>query len=281
MPIHDQSYRRYGGRRSALGRSWLVIASAGIKTMIRKRAFLGLLLLSWMQFLGRAIALWFASNVPQTAQILAPSADTFRDFLDKQDFFVFVVTIYVGAGLIANDRRANALQIYLSKPLLRTEYIAGKAAVLFAFLSLVTWVPAILLLFLQVMFAGSFAFLKANLFLFPAITVASLLQVLLATFTMLALSSLSKSSRYVAILYSGILFFSAALYGAMFAITGGSTSFAWLSLSANLSQVVDVIFRVAPRYSTPWQVSLTIILGLIVLSVSVLERRVRGVEVVT
>ncbi len=168
MPIHDQSYRRYGGRRSALGRSWLVIAVAGIKTMIRKRVFLGLLLMSWMQFLGRAIALWFAENVPQTAQLLAPSAETFRDFLDKQGFFVFVVTIYVGAGLIANDRRANALQIYLSKPLLRTEYIAGKAAVLFAFLSLVTWVPALLLLLIQVMFAGNFAFLKANLFLFPA-----------------------------------------------------------------------------------------------------------------
>ena len=281
MPIHDQSYRRYRGERSALGRSWLVIAIAGIKTMIKKRAFLGLLLMSWIQFIGRAIALWFAENVPQTAQILAPSTEMFRDFLDKQGFFVFVITVYVGAGLIANDRRANALQIYRSKPLMRTEYIAGKAAVLFTFLSLVTWVPAILLLFLQVMFAGSFAFLKANLFLFPAITVASLLQVLLATFTMLALSSLSKSARYVAILYSGILFFSAAIYGAMFAITGGSTAFSWLSLSANLNQVVDVVFRVAPRYTTPWQVSLLVIVGLIVLSISVLERRVRGVEVVT
>jgi ABC-2 type transport system permease protein len=281
MPIHDQSYRRYAGERSALGRSWLVIASAGIKSMIRKRPLLGLLLMAWMQFIGRAVTFWFASNVPQTAQILAPSAETFRDFLDKQGFFVFVFTVYVGAGLIANDRRANALQIYLSKPLLRTEYIAGKAAILFTFLSLVTWVPAILLLFVQVMLAGSFAFLKANLFLFPAITVASLIQVLLATFTMLALSSLSKSSRYVAILYSGILFFSAAIYGAMYAITGGSTSFAWLSLSANLTQVVDVIFRVPPRYSTPWQVSLIVIIGLIALSISVLERRVRGVEIVT
>ena len=107
------------------------------------------------------------------------------------------------------------------------------------------------------------------------------MQVLLATFTMLALSSLSKSSRYVAILYSGILFFSAAIYGAMYAITGGSTSFAWLSLSANLTQVVDVIFRLTPRYATPWQVSLIVIIGLIALSISVLERRVRGVEVVT
>jgi ABC-type transport system involved in multi-copper enzyme maturation permease subunit len=193
---------------------------------------------------------------------------------------VIIVTIYAGAGLIANDRRANALQIYLSKPLMRTEYIAGKAAILFTFLMLVTWLPAILLLLLQVMFAGSFQFLKANLFLFPAITVASLLQVILATFTMLALSSLSKSSRYVGIMYAGIIFFTAAIFGVMLAITG-STSLSWLSLGSNLSQVVDVIFRLKPRYATPWPVSLMVIAGLIALSISVLERRVRGIEVVT
>lgn len=279
-PIHDQSYRHYGGGRAVPGRSWTVIAWAGIKTMIRKRAFLGLLIFALAPFLVRAVQMWISSNYPQAA-ILNPTAETFRQFLEQQDFFVFVITVYVGAGLIANDRRANALQIYLSKPLMRSEYILGKLAVLFTFLALVTFVPAMLLLWLKVMFDGNITFLKANLFLIPAITVGSLLQVVLASFTMLALSSLSKSARYVAILYSGILFFSAAIYGAMFAITGGSTSFSWLSLGANLNQVVDVIFRITPRYTTPWQVSLIVIIGLIVLSISVLERRVRGVEVVT
>jgi hypothetical protein len=163
---------------------------------------------------------------------------------------------------------------------MRAEYIVGKAAVLFTFLMLVTWLPGILLLFLQVMFSGNFVFLKNNLFLFPAISLASVLQALLASFTMLALSSLSKSSRYVGILYSGIIFFTAAIYGAMYAITG-STSVSWLSVVSNLAQVVDVIFRQPPRYTTPWQVSLIVVLALIALSISVLERRVRGVEIVT
>ena len=279
MPIHDQSYRRYGGGRATPGGAWTVIAWAGIRQMLRKRAFLGLLLFAWMPFIVRAVQVYIAANFPQ-ASMLAPTTQTFREFLEQQDFFVFIVTIYVGAGLIANDRRANALQIYLSKPLMRAEYIAGKAAILFTFLMLVTFLPAILLLFLQVMFAGTFTFLRNNLFLFPAITVASLLQVLVATFTILALSSLSKSSRYVGILYAGIIFFTAAIYGAVLAITA-STKMSYLSLTANLTQVMDVIFRVTPRYATPWQVSLIVILGLVVLSISVLERRVRGVEVVT
>jgi ABC-2 type transport system permease protein len=261
------------------GQAWLVIARAGIMTMLRKRAFLGLLIVSWGPFLVRAVQIYVTANYPQVA-MFAPTAETFRQFLEQQDFFVFIMTIYVGAGLIANDRRANALQIYLSKPLLRSEYIAGKAAVLFVFLLTVTWLPAILLLLVQVLFAGSLEFVQKNLFLFPAITVASVLEVSVATFTMLALSSLSKSPRYVAILYAGVVFFTASIYGVMYAITNDS-SLAWMAVSTNVSQVTDVIFRLPPKYDTPWPVSLTVLIGLIVLSISVLERRVRGVEIVT
>ena len=279
MPIHDQSYRHYSGSKAPPGRSWTVIAWAGIKNMVRKRTFLGLLIFAWFPFIVRAVQLYISANFAQAA-LFAPTAETFRQFLEQQDFFVFVITVYVGAGLIANDRRANALQIYLSKPLMRSEDIAGKLAVLFVFLTTVTLVPALLLLLLQVMFAGSFAFVQKNLFLFPAITVASILQVLLASFTMLALSSLSNSARFVGILYVGITFFTTAIYGALYAITG-SSRVSWISITANLSQVVDVIFRLKPRYLTPWPVSLVVIVGLIVVSTSILERRVRGVEVVT
>ena len=137
-----------------------------------------------------------------------------------------------------------------------------------------------LLLVLKVVFDGNFTFLKNNLFLVPAITIGSLIQVTLASFTMLALSSLSKSARYVGILYVGITFFTLAIYGVLYAITG-SSRVSWISIGANVSQVVDVIFRLKPRYATPWEVSLLVIIGLVVLSISVLERRVRGVEVVT
>jgi ABC-type transport system involved in multi-copper enzyme maturation permease subunit len=279
MPIHDQSYRHYGGGRAMPGRSWMVIASAGIRSFMRKRAFMGLMLFALAPFVVRAVQFWISSQYPQAA-VLTPGPDTFRQFLEQQDFFVFVITVYVGAGLIANDRRANALQIYLSKPLMRTEYIAGKLAILFAFLCLVTLVPALLLLLLKIAFDGNVLFLKNNFFVIPAILVGSLVQVTLASFTMLALSSLSKSARFVGILYVGITFFTTAMFGALYAITGTSRV-SWISIGANVTQVVDVVFRLKPRYATPWEVSLLVIIGLIALSISVLERRVRGVEVVT
>jgi ABC-2 type transport system permease protein len=279
MPIHDQGYRRYLGTRAAVGRGWAVITRSGVKSLFSKRAFIALLLLAWSPFVVRAVQIYFASNFTQAASILSVKAETFRQFLEFQGLFVFFVTIYVGAGLIANDRRANALQVYLSKPLTRAEYVAGKLAILFLFLTAVTWLPAVLLLLVQIMFAGSFAFLRDNIFLIPAITLFSLVQVLLASMTMLALSSMSKSSRFVGIMYAGLMFFTSALFNAVRGITGRS-SLAWLSPNAVLEQLGDVIFRLQPRYDLPAPIALLVIVALIAMSAYILERRVRGVEVV-
>lgn len=279
MPIHDQGYRRYGGTRASIGRAWQVMARAGVMGIISKRQFLALMLFAWMPFVVRAVQIYVSANFQQ-ASFLAPKGETFREFLDQQGAFVFFVTIYVGAGLIANDRRANALQLYLSKPMTSAEYIAGKLAILFLFLVSVTFLPAMMLLLTQAIFAGSLTFVKNNIYLLPAITLFSLAQVLLASTTMLALSSLSKSSRFVAVMYAGLFFFTTALFNALRGITGQST-FAWLSPTASLEQLGDVIFRLPPRYQLPPAIAGLTVLVLIAASFFILSRRVRGVEIVT
>ena len=279
MPIHDQGYRRYAGRRGPHGRRWWVIARAGMMERLRERRFLALLLFAWAPFVVRAVQLYVSANFAQ-AGFLAATPETFREFLDQQSIFVFIVTAYVGAGLIANDRRANALQIYLSKPLTRVEYVTGKLVTLAVFLVGVTFLPAILLLFLQMMFAGSMTFILENLFLIPAITLFSLIQVFVSAFAMLALSSLSKSRRFVAIMYAGIVFFTAAMYQALTAITG-SRAWAWISPEDTLDIVADSIFRIPNPPAMPLPAALLTVIVVIAASVVILERRVRGVEVVT
>ncbi len=279
MPIHDQSYRRYKGERAPQGRSWTVIAQAGVKHMLGKRKFLALLVLAWLPFVVRAVQFYVAANFPQ-ASMIAPGPSTFDDFLEQQGVFVFFITIFTGAGLIANDMRANALQIYLSKPLGRAEYIGGKFAVLAFFLLLVTWLPATMLVFVQVVFAGDLAFLKQHLFVLPAILVVTLTQTIVLGFVMLALSSLSKSSRFVGIMYAGIVFFLDALYGVVFIVTR-DTGFSWMSPRANLTQLSDIIFRLEPMYKTSGLVTAVALAATLAVALFVLERRVRGVEVVT
>lgn len=280
MPIHDQGYRRYIGNRSAIGTSWKVMAIAGVMTMVRKRMFIGLMIFSWLGYVFRAIQFYLSEVITQAASILAPKGDTFREFLDNQSIFVFFVAIWVGAGLIANDRRANALQLYLSKPMTSAEYIAGKFAILFVFLTAVTFLPAMALLLTQAILSGSLTFIRSNIYLLPAITLYSLLVVIVASIAMLALSSLSKSSRFVGVMFAGLVFFTLAFFNALRGITGTS-SFAWLAPSAALAQLGDVIFRVTPRYTVSPAIAALAIIVLVAFSLWILRRRIRGVEIVT
>jgi ABC-2 type transport system permease protein len=279
VPIHREGYRRYGGRRQLQGRAWMVIAATGIRMMIRRRLFVGFLLLAWAPFIVRAVQTYAASSLPQ-ASFLAISPLTFREFLDQQGLFIFPITVWVGAGLISNDIRTNALQTYLSKPVTATEYAAGKVAVLGAFLLLVTWVPAMGLLVLQALFAGNLSFLRANLFLLPAVSLLSLVEAITASLVMLALSSLSRSARFVGVTYAGGLFFTQALFGVVRGVTRASAG-SWISPSACLSQLGDAIFRLHPRYDTPVGGSLLVLVGLVAVSLLVLRHRIRAVQVVT
>jgi ABC-2 type transport system permease protein len=278
-PVHDQSYRRYQGARRAPGGAWRVIFRTGMRGLFGRRAFIGLVVLAWLPFLIRSVQIYLTVTYPQARQVMPVDARLFQSFIEQQGLFAFLVTIYAGAGLIANDRRANALQVYLAKPLTRLEYIIGKLSVLVVCLAAVTLVPALLLVVMHVMLAGSFALVREHPFIVPAIILGASLRVIVGSVTMVALSSMSKSTRFVSVMYAGVVFFSDALYGVLTFVTG-STAAAWTSVAANLGVITDAIFRQPPRYETPVAVSILVIAGLIAVSISVLERRVRGVEVV-
>jgi ABC-2 type transport system permease protein len=278
VPIHDQGYRRYTGRRVPPGGRWWVIARAGVLERLRERRFLALLLLAWTPFMVRALQIYASTSFSQLS-FLAPGPETFREFLDQQSVFLFFITVYAGSGLIAADRRANALQVYLSKPLTRGQYVAGKFAVLAIFLLAGSWLPAMVLLALQTIFAGSPGFLGDNPWLIPAITLFCVIEVTATSLLMLALSSLSKSRRFVAITYAGAMFFGAALYRVLRGITGDS-AWAWLSPEDIFDALSIVIFQSPQSPALPATAG-AIALGVIVVaSVLILDRRVRPVDVV-
>lgn len=282
MPIHRERYRRREDGVDLRGGAWAVIATNGLRTLVRKRAFLFLMILAWIPVIVRGVQIWAAANVPGMSQIglLAVTPRMFRDFLNQQEPLIFFITVYAGSGLIADDIRANALQLYLSRPITRTQYIAGKAAILMAVLASVTFVPAMLLLLLVPAFAGSMKFLTDNLSLVASISAYSVIQITLSVFLILALSSTSKSRWFVAILYAGLAFFTHAVFGVIGAAVPGS-SFSWVSIFANVRQVGDVLFRLPPRHDTHPLVSAAVIAIIVGISTLVLRRRIRAIEVVT
>ena len=277
MPIHDQGYRRYSGARILRARSWFVIARAGIIERLRERRFLALLLVAWLLFVVRAVQIYFGTTFVR-ASFFAPSEETFHGFLTQQRLFVFFITIYAGAGLIAGDRQANALQLYLSKPITRHDYIVGKLATIAAFLIAVTWVPAMMLLMLQVLFSGSLEFVSTHPRLVPAITITAALQVALASMMMLALSSLSRSRRFAAMLYALVTIFAGTIERVLQTATGAA---GWVLVSPQntLLVITDALFGIEPEI--PVTLALIAIMTLMAVCVAVLERRVRAVDVVT
>lgn len=278
MPIHDQGYRHYAGQRAPHGGAWWVIARSHIITTLQQRGFRLLLVAAWAPFVVRAVQIYVSSANLPVSEFIATTPELFRDFLSQQRLFVFLVTIGQ-AGLIADDRRTNALQLYLSKPLTRVEYILGKLVPPLAYVLFVTVVPALLLLLLQIIFAGSLSFLRANLFLLPAITLYSLIQALLSAFAILALSSLTKSRRFVSIMYAGVIFFTAAMYQALRGITA-SRKWAVISPGEMLDVISNAIFRSRIEPPVPLYVAIIAVLVVIGLAMVILERRIRGVEVV-
>ena len=282
MPIHRERYRRRDAGIDLRGGAWAVIAANGLRSLARRRAFLFLMILAWIPVVVRGVQIWAAANVPGMSQIgmLAITPQTFRDFLNQQEPLVFFITVYVGSGLIADDIRANALQLYLSRPITRTQYIAGKAAILMAALAAVTFIPAMLLFLLVPAFAGSLTFLREHVLVIPAILAYSVIHITMSAFLILALSSLSKSRWFVAILYAGLAFFSHAVFGVLGAAVEGS-AFSWVSIFANVQQVGDVLFRVPPRYDTHPLISAGVIALIVANSALVLRRRIRAIEVVT
>jgi ABC-2 type transport system permease protein len=97
----------------------------------------------------------------------------------------------VGPGLISGDLANRALPLYLSRPFTRVEYVIGKMSVLLILLSLITWVPGLILFGIQGVMAG-WGWLGKNLWLAWALFAGSWIWILVLSLMALALSAWVK-----------------------------------------------------------------------------------------
>jgi len=279
MPIHDLGYRHWSGQWTSHPYRWWVITRQGVRLLAGKRRFLFLMALSAIPFVVRCVML-YAATVLGNLPFLKIDAAFFRDFLSQQMFFTFVIAIYAGSGLISNDLKANALQIYLAKPITRKDYVVGKLGVVAFFLSLPTLVPALLLFVLAVAFQPGGAFVREFGWVPGSIVAYSLVIILTNGLVVLAVSSLTRSSRFAGINFAAIFLFSQILYGILSSILR-TKAVACVSLTNNLRLFGDLVFGTRPQYSgAPLWLSALVVAALSAGSAWVVYRRVRAVEVV-
>jgi ABC-2 type transport system permease protein len=90
--------------------------------------------------------------------------------------------------LISPDLANNALPLYLSRPVSRTRYVAGKLLTLALLLSAITWLPLLFLVGVQAVTAPG-RWLAPNLFLVPAILLGALVWIAVLSLLALAVSA--------------------------------------------------------------------------------------------
>ena len=84
MPIYDQGYRRYEAREPLHQIRFWPITREALKLILSKRAFLGLLAVSFAPFLVRLVLMYASTRFPDLQQWLPVDGRVFGEFLNQQ-----------------------------------------------------------------------------------------------------------------------------------------------------------------------------------------------------
>lgn len=281
MPIYDQGYRRYEARSPLHQIRFWPITREALRLILAKRAFLGLLAVSFLPFIVRVIQIYIVTRFPEAGRVLPIDGRLFGDFLNQQIGFTLLLSIFGASGLIANDLRTGAILVYLSRPLTQRDYIAGKLLVPLALNLAVTLVPGLVLYLVGLALAPE-QYLKWDLaWIAPAIVVHAVAVSLVVSLVVLAVSSLSKSARVAGLGFVGLVF---GLEMIRLVLQNGFNrkEAVLLSLQADLQALGVALFGVVDQQlDIFWGWPLLVLVVVSSGCLAILHARVRAVEIVT
>jgi ABC-type transport system involved in multi-copper enzyme maturation permease subunit len=206
--IYSQGYRRWEARGPLSKLRFWPITREALRLLLARKAFLGLMMMSWVPFVGFVIYFWARTQFAgagDLAKVLPADGSVFDRVLSFQLLPVLIISTFGGAGLVANDLRTGAILVYLSRPLTRRDYVLGKLAVLLALNASVTLVPGLLLYAVATGLSPD-RFLTTELWaLGPKIAVQALLTSAVMSLCALAISALSRSARVAGIAFFGLM----------------------------------------------------------------------------
>ena len=280
MPIYEQSYRRYEARAALRRVRFWPITREALRLVLVKRAFLGLLMLAWVPFLVRVVQVYVVTRFPEAGRILPIDGTLFGDFLRQQTLFTLLLTVFAGAGLVANDLRTGGILVYLSRALTRRDYVIGKLSVLLAVNLGVTLLPGLLLYVLALSLAPD-QFLKASLgWIGPMILVQSLVISLATSLIGLAVSSLAKSARIAGIGFLVLMVGTEVVHDIVRAVSNRPES-VLLSPRGCMAALGNAMFGIRDHaFDVPWAQPALMLVFVCLGCLAILRSRVRAVEIV-
>jgi ABC-2 type transport system permease protein len=160
MAVYKRTYKAYRGALTPTWSRFTVLSRYGLATLFNSRPFTAYTVLCFIPFLvGLAFIYIVHSNTAQAILQIGSNhplinGEWFLVFLSSEAAMGFILAAWAGPGMITKDFANHSVQLYLSRPLSRSEYLFGKASVLGTLLSCITWVPALLLFFVQAELEG-------------------------------------------------------------------------------------------------------------------------------
>ena len=197
MAVYKRTYKAYAGALTPAWSRFTVLSRYGLSTLFDSRPFTAYTVLCFLPFLGGLIYIYFVNNPSILALLGMQGGNTsvaglvnnvwFLTFLGFETAMGFILAVWGGPGMITKDFANHSVQLYLSRPLSRAEYLFGKVSVLGSLLSCITWIPALILFFVHAELQGN-GWLWKNLWMAGSIILASILWIAVISLLSMAVS---------------------------------------------------------------------------------------------
>ncbi len=223
MAVYRRSYKPYAGTLTAEWSRFLVLFRYSRKSVFRSKVQTGLFVICFFFPLACLIIIYlahsasFLAKIGIPAQILSIDSKFFFRYMSVQGALAFLLTAFVGPGLVSPDLANGALPLFFCRPFSRTEYVLGKSSVLAVLLSQVTWIPGIILFVMQASLAGA-SWTWSNLWIAGSLILSSLLWIAVLSLLAMALSAWVKWRIVAGALLLAVMFFGAGFGQAVNAV---------------------------------------------------------------
>jgi ABC-2 type transport system permease protein len=285
LAVYKRTYKAYDGPLTPAWSRFLILPRYGAPRLFHSKFLLLYLAACFFYPLGCAVFIYFSHNLSflqslniPTGRLLQINAGFFQFFCSFQGGMAYLLTAFVGPGLVAPDLANNALPLYFSRPFSRAEYTAGKLTVLIALLSAITWVPGVLLFLIQASLAG-WTWTRDNLWIAGSIFAGLLVWDVVLSLIAVALSAWVKWRIAAGALILGV-FFAGAGFGAALNSIVGTQEGSLLDLRAIISVIWAKLFRDPAATAVPASQAWIALGVACTICVAMLAKRVRPFEVV-
>ncbi|MCU1339275.1 MAG: hypothetical protein JWO19_4856 [Bryobacterales bacterium] len=285
MAVYKRTYAAYEGALTPAWSRFLILPRYSFARLWQSKFLVMFFMACFFYPLGCIGYIYLANNLSilssfgfPVGQFLKVDASLFLYFCWVQAAFTYLLTAFIGPSLVSPDLVNGAMPLYLCRPFSRAEYIAGKMSVLVFLLSLVTWVPGLILFVIQGSLAG-WEWTKANLWIAGSLFIGMAVWILVLSLLALALSAWIKWKIAAGGLVLGV-FFAGAGFGTALNNVMRTKYGTLLNLTEVMYTVWSKLFRLTPDTGISVEAA-WICLGVVcAVCLWLLARRVRAFEVV-